>query len=78
MRGAEVRKADAKDKTLDADLAAYKRLRNNGLQPKGIDGSANVERKVTSQFDIDLGTVVPKDKVSQVKDGFALAKEMGL
>lgn len=78
VRGAAVRAMDAKDKALDGDLAAYKRLRNNGLQPKAIDGSLDVERKVTSQFDIDLGHVVPKKDVPRVREGFALAREMGM
>lgn len=76
VRGAAVREMDAKDKALDKDLASYKRLRNNGLQPKSIDGSSQVEQVVTSQFDIDLGHVVPKEFKTRVQEGFALAKDM--
>lgn len=77
-RGGAVRAMDAKDKALDSDLGAYKRLRANGLQPKAIDGSSDVERHVTSQFDIDLGHVVPKSEQSRVREGFDLAAEMGM
>lgn len=78
-RGAAVRVADAKDKALDGDLAAYKRLRANGLQPKNIDGSASLEKSdIKGQFDIDLGHIVPKDQESRVREGFDLAREQGL
>lgn len=78
VRGADVRSIDAKDKTLAKDLDAYKRLRHDGLQPKTIDGSHNVESRVNSQFDIDLGHVVPKAEESRVREGMDWAKEHGL
>lgn len=78
-RGAAVREADAKDKALSKDLDSYKRLRANGLQPKNIDGSAALESSdMRSQFDIDLGRIVPKSEESRVREGFEMAKEMGL
>ena len=33
-----------KDRTLSKDLAAYKRLRRDGVQPTQIDGSAQAEK----------------------------------
>lgn len=65
-----------KDKVLSDDLAAYKRLRRDGLQPKQIDGSAIVEARANSQFDIDLGHVVPKAQERRVREGFEFAKSI--
>jgi hypothetical protein len=36
-------------------MPAYKRLRKNGIQPKGIDGAANLESKATSVQQIETG-----------------------
>lgn len=77
-RGAAVREADGKDRQLDRDLHSYRDMRKSGLQPKQIDGSADLASKVNDQFDIDLGVVVPKKEKTRVKDGFAFAKEAGL
>ena len=35
------------------DMGAYKRLRENGLQPPQIDGSALREKQGTDRFDIE-------------------------
>jgi hypothetical protein len=78
VKGAEVRKIDTKEKVLDKDLGAYKRLRDNGLQPRSVDGSADVERHVTSQFDIDLGRVVKPEHKTQVMEGMEMARDLGL
>lgn len=75
-RKAEVRRTEEKERLLSKDLPAYKRLRDDGLQPRNIDGSADLEGKVTSQFDIDLGHVVPRQQRERVKEGFAMAAEM--
>ena len=70
---------DSRDKTLAADLAAYQRLRRNGLQPKGIDGSAKLEYSdMQGQYDIDLGHLIPKDEQSRVHEAMAISREMGL
>lgn len=74
--GAQV--IDAKDRQLRADLDAYKRLRHDGLQPQRIDGSSEVEKRVDSQFELDLGRYVPKEERSRVEEGFALAKEFAV
>lgn len=64
-----------RDDALDKDLDAYKRLRKNGLQPKAIDGSAALEKSdIRSQFDIDLGHVVPKSEESRVREGFEMVR----
>lgn len=64
------------DKQWDKDMPAYKRLRNNGIQPKRIDDSAELETRATEQFEIEMATIVPKDKQPQVKEGMAITKEL--
>jgi hypothetical protein len=66
----------AKDAQWDLDLPAYKRLRNDGVQPPRIDDSAALEAHATDQFEIDMGKLVPKNMKPQVKEGLAIAKEL--
>lgn len=68
----------ARDERWDRDMAAYKRLRRDGLQPTGIDGSAEVEKRVNSQFELDLGHVVPREHESRVQEAMAISKDLGL
>jgi hypothetical protein len=77
-KGVEVRATDAREKKLSKDLDAYQRLRDNGLQPRNIDGSSDLESKVNSQWDIDLGRIIPKSEESRVREGFAMVAEGGL
>jgi hypothetical protein len=44
-----------KDKVLEKDLDAYKRLRQEGLQPKTIDGSAEVEKRANYKWQVETG-----------------------
>lgn len=46
-----------KEKRWDVDMAAYKRLRQDGVQPAKIDGSANVEKKAETKFQVESGFV---------------------
>lgn len=46
---------NAKEKRWDRDMAAYKRLRNDGLQPPNIDGSARLEQKAEHKFQVETG-----------------------
>ena len=39
------------------DMDAYKRLRQDGLQPKKIDGSAKVEARATEKYQVETGLV---------------------
>jgi hypothetical protein len=40
---------------LEKDLDAYKRLRQEGLQPKAIDGSAEVEKRAEHKWQVETG-----------------------
>jgi hypothetical protein len=39
------------------DMPAYKRLRADGLQPKTVDGAANVEKKAKEAWQVETGMV---------------------
>ncbi len=52
-KGAGVRDLASKDGALSADLTAYKRMRNRGLQPQKIDGARTLENEVGDNFDIE-------------------------
>ena len=43
------------EKNKDADMAAYKRLRKDGVQPPKIDGSAKLEARAESKHEINSG-----------------------
>ena len=45
------------EKRWHKDMDAYKRLRQDGLQPRKIDGSANVEAKATEKYQVETGLV---------------------
>ena len=52
----------AKERTKEEDMAAYKRLRSDGVQPKSIDGSAHLERHAGSKWEVQSGTVLTGEK----------------
>jgi len=68
---------DRRDRALSADLPAYKRLRRDGLQPKAVDGSAELEKRVNSQWDINLGRYVPEKDMPRVREAVEVSKELG-
>lgn len=45
------------EKRWHKDMDAYKRLRNDGLQPKQIDGSARIEARATEKYQVETGLV---------------------
>lgn len=46
-----------------ADMAAYKRLRGDGVQPKAIEGCATLERDANTSVEIEHGHVVRNDRL---------------
>lgn len=45
----------AREKRWERDMPAYKRLRENGTQPKRIDGSGDLEQVASSKTEIEHG-----------------------
>jgi hypothetical protein len=54
-RGARVAEVNQTERNWNKDMPAYKRLRANGLQPKKIDGSAEVEKKAQESWQVETG-----------------------
>ena len=63
----------------DADMPAYARLRKQGLQPDQIDGCAQLEKRATTQAEVERGHLyrTPKE-AKRMEDGIRRAKDMGL
>ena len=54
-RGARVAEVNTTERNWNKDMPAYKRLRANGLQPKKIDGAAEVEKKAQESWQVETG-----------------------
>ena len=54
-RGAKVAEVNTTERNWNKDTPAYKRLRANGLQPKKIDGAANVEKRAQEGWQVETG-----------------------
>jgi len=63
-RKPESKRIIEKERVLDKDLDAYRRLRQNGQQPKGIDGAAIVERRAEENWQVATGIVPDKTSVA--------------
>ena len=49
------------EKAKDADMSAYKRLRESGVQPKSINGSSHLEKHAETKNEIQAGRVYSSD-----------------
>jgi len=68
-QSAHAKWAKRKDKEWATDMAAYKRLRNDGLQPRQIDGSADLEAKSTEPEHVATGhSEWPIEKIREAED----------
>jgi hypothetical protein len=63
-RGASVGEANAREKRWSKDMPAYKRLRQQGLQPRQIDGCAVLEKGATERWQIEGAPVAPPVEVA--------------
>lgn len=60
-KAAEAHEIIAREAGWDRDMPAYKRLRNEGLQPPHIAGCAELEAKADYRTEIEMGRRLPKD-----------------
>lgn len=69
----------AREERWSKDMPAYKRLRQNGTQPRCIDGCAELEAKAASPEEIQIGiTNIPPNRRPEVHDAVVLSNEMGV
>lgn len=59
---------------LERDLPAYRRLRQQGLQPKATRGAAELETRAESQWEIEHGRIVAPAVQSQMFSAMADAQ----
>lgn len=65
------------DKAFAKDGPAYKRLRQDGTQPKKIDGCAELEARACDRQEIEMGHLYssPEEK-AHMQEGMRLAEEI--
>lgn len=57
-----------KERKWDKDMPAYKRLRQDGLQPKQIDGSYVLERNARHEREVEMGRPLTPETISVFDD----------
>lgn len=67
-RNAQVAKLNDKEKEWDRDIAAYKELRRQGLQPRQIDGSADLAARANTGLEVERGAVLADEKLAKRAD----------
>ena len=67
----------AKERDKERDMAAYKRLRSEGIQPKNIDGAAKMEREALTSHEIKAGTLLQGPKAEKKRKERALNDVLG-
>lgn len=53
---------EAREQRWNRDMPAYKRLRADGVQPQRIDGSADMEKRATDTFEVEMGMAASSKK----------------
>lgn len=56
------------DTTLGADRDAYKRMRDDGLQPKGVKGASFFEKHASSKWEVEAGRILPPSDAKRVDE----------
>jgi len=56
-RKSHAARTGATEKRWDKDMAAYKRMRADGVQPRAIDGAARVEARAEEKYQVETGLV---------------------
>ena len=52
-RGGRVAEINQTERQWNVDMPAYKRLRRDGLQPRSVDGAAELERRATTEAQVE-------------------------
>jgi len=50
-----------KEREKERDMAAYKRLRSEGLHPPSIDGSADLETRAGNKWEVKAGHIIKEE-----------------
>lgn len=68
------REVNATEARWSKDMAAYKRMHDQGLRPGRIDGSALMEAKANSRTELEMMRLAPNAQA--VKDGNEVSSEV--
>lgn len=75
FEGIEAQTHRDKDSSLDKDLVAYKSLRQQGVQPKHVFGSAEVQAQAQTKFEVEhhmvMSDSVRKEFIPRLTDAGA-------
>jgi hypothetical protein len=64
------------DTTLGADRDAYKRMKDDGIQPKGVKGAAHLERHASSRWEIEAGRILPPAESKRIDSAVVEAAQV--
>ncbi len=74
--GSETRRVDSTEKKWSEDMSAYKRLRDDGIQPERLTGARQMEQSAQSRFEIQSGLKgIPEHRVAETYD---MMRDQGL
>lgn len=59
------------------DMPAYRRLREQGLQPEGIDGCAALETRAQSQVEIETNNIIEDRAVRELANEIHVTTDGG-
>lgn len=63
----------------DKDMPAYKRLRQDGTQPRSIDGCAELETRASTRLEIEQGHVFDdKKQLQEAQAAMRIAEDIRL
>lgn len=68
VHGREAIRVDTTERHWDKDMAAYKRLRNDGHQPRTIDGCDRLEATAVSNWQVKTGQPHPDNRVNEAQE----------
>jgi hypothetical protein len=64
------------ERQLDKDRPAYKRLKDEGLQPARLKGAAELERRAQSKFEIEAGRILPDAQAKRIDSAVVEAAQV--
>lgn len=72
----QAREVNERERRWARDMPAYKRLRNDGLEVRGIDGAADLEAKATHPMEVAIGKTFDgvKHKDARIDEANAFLK----
>ena len=75
--GAEAVTVNEREARWQKDMPAYKELRRHGLQPRQIDGSAELADRAHDRMEVEMGHVFKtKGQLAAAKEGMAEAQQL--